>query len=71
MYGSGSFPFLIKVFSGLKYRLQNQVLAQNFSKKFNFKTENNVLASKLQEKNMEKNNLFCILKVTEEGSRIH
>jgi hypothetical protein len=31
--GSGSFPFLIKVLSGLKSCLQNKILTQNFSKK--------------------------------------
>ncbi len=33
-------------------------------------TEDNVPAGKLQEKKYEKNNIFCILKVTEEKSRI-
>ncbi len=33
---SSSFPFLIKVFSGLKYCLQNMILTQNFSKKLKF-----------------------------------
>jgi hypothetical protein len=40
--GSGSFPFLIKVLSGLKYGLQNKILIQNFSKKLNIKTEDNL-----------------------------
>jgi hypothetical protein len=31
--GSGSFPFLINVLSGLKSCLQNKILIQNFSKK--------------------------------------
>jgi hypothetical protein len=34
--GSGSFPFLINVLSGLKQCLQNQILTQNFSQKWNF-----------------------------------
>ncbi len=33
---SGSFPFLINVWSGLKDFLQNKILTQNFSKKFDF-----------------------------------
>jgi hypothetical protein len=33
---SGSFPFLINVLSGLKDFLQNKILTQNFSKKFDF-----------------------------------
>ncbi len=35
-YGSGSFPFLIKVLSGLIDFLQNKIVTQNFSKKFSF-----------------------------------
>jgi hypothetical protein len=35
-YGSGSFPFLIKVLSGLIDCLKNKILTQNFSKKFYF-----------------------------------
>jgi hypothetical protein len=31
-YGSGSFPFLIKVLIGLKDCLQNKILTQNFRK---------------------------------------
>jgi hypothetical protein len=38
------FPFLIKVLSGLKQCLENKILTQNFSKKLNFKTEDNVPA---------------------------
>jgi hypothetical protein len=34
--GSGSFPFLIDVLSELKQCLQNRILTQIFSKKFNF-----------------------------------
>jgi hypothetical protein len=34
--GSGSVPFLINVLSGLKECLKNNILTQNFSKKFNF-----------------------------------
>jgi hypothetical protein len=34
--GSGSFPFLINVLSGLIKYLQNIILAQNFSQKFKF-----------------------------------
>ncbi len=34
--GSRSFPLLINVLSGLKYCLQNNILTQIFSKKFNF-----------------------------------
>jgi hypothetical protein len=30
--GTGSFPFLIKMLSGLKYCLQNKILTQNFFK---------------------------------------
>jgi hypothetical protein len=48
--GSGSFPFLMKVLGRLKERLQNKILIQNFSKKSNFKTEDNVPADKLEEK---------------------
>jgi hypothetical protein len=36
---SGSFPFLIKVFSRLKQCLQNKIFTQNFSKNYIFKTE--------------------------------
>jgi hypothetical protein len=32
--GSGSFPFLRKVFSGLKKCLKNKILTQSFSKKY-------------------------------------
>jgi hypothetical protein len=39
--------FLIKVSSGLKQSLQNKILTQNFCKKFNFNTEENVPAGKL------------------------
>jgi hypothetical protein len=35
-YGSGSFPFLIKVLSGLKQCFKNTILTQNVSKKLNF-----------------------------------
>jgi hypothetical protein len=35
-YKSGPFPFLINVLSGLKKCLQNNILTQNCSKKFNF-----------------------------------
>jgi hypothetical protein len=35
-YGSGSFPFLIKMMSELKYSLQNKIGTQNFSKKLKF-----------------------------------
>jgi hypothetical protein len=34
--GSGSFPFLINVLSGLKKCLQNKILTQCFSTKLNF-----------------------------------
>jgi hypothetical protein len=34
--GSGSFPFLINVLSGLKQCQQNKILTQNFSQKLNF-----------------------------------
>jgi hypothetical protein len=34
--GSGSFPFLINVLSGLKEGMQKKILTQNFSKKLNF-----------------------------------
>jgi hypothetical protein len=41
--GSGSFPFHINVLSGLKYLcLQNKILPQDFSKKLNFQTEDDV-----------------------------
>jgi hypothetical protein len=63
---SGSFPFLKKVLSGLKYCLQNKILTQNFSKILNFKIEDNVPAGTVSyKKKIWKNNLFCILKVTE------
>ncbi len=46
--GSGSFPFLIKMLSGLKDCLQTKILTQTkFSKKYIFKTEDNVPAGKL------------------------
>jgi hypothetical protein len=41
--GSGSVPFLINVLSGLKECLQNNILTQNYSKKFNFYTEDTVM----------------------------
>ncbi len=43
--------------------MQNRILTENFSKNLNFKTEDNVHAGKLQEKNIEKNiNLFASFK---------
>jgi hypothetical protein len=39
--------FLTKVLSGLKQCLQNKILTQNISKKFSFKTKDNVPAGKL------------------------
>jgi hypothetical protein len=35
-YGSGSFPFLIKVLSILKLCLENKFLSQNFSTKYKY-----------------------------------
>jgi hypothetical protein len=35
-YGSGSYPFFIKVLSGLKYCLQNNILTRNFRQKIKF-----------------------------------
>jgi hypothetical protein len=43
-YGSGSFPFPIKMFSGLKDCLQKKILTQNLNF---FKTEYNVPVGKL------------------------
>ncbi len=44
-YGSGSFPFLIKVLSGLKDCLQNKILTKILGKNYIF--ADNVPASKL------------------------
>jgi hypothetical protein len=52
--GSGSLPFLTKVLSGLKKCLQNKILTQNFSKKLNIRTEDNVPAGKVMRKKIFK-----------------
>ena len=52
--GSESSPFLLEVLSGLKECLQKKSLTQNFSKKLNFKAEDNVPVGKFQEKNLKK-----------------
>jgi hypothetical protein len=54
--------------SGLKYCLQNKILTQNFSKKFNFWTEDYVPVGKLKGKNMKKNFIFASLKPMKKGS---
>ncbi len=54
----------------------NNILTQNFSKKLNFfdwrmcEDDVPVAVGKLREKTVEKNILFCNLKINEEKSRI-
>jgi hypothetical protein len=47
--------------------LQKRTLTQNFSKKYIFKTEDNVPPGKLKEKNMAKTNFFAYLKFLKKG----
>jgi hypothetical protein len=69
--GSGSFPFLINVLSGLKLCLQYTILMQNFSKILNFLDWRWCTCGQVMRKKCgKKNNLFCILKNNEERSRI-
>jgi hypothetical protein len=49
-----------------KQKLNTKVIAENFI----FKTEDNGLRGKLQDKYMNKKNFFCILKVAKERSWI-
>jgi hypothetical protein len=62
--GSGSFPFLINVFSGIKFNTR-------FSRKnLIFKKEDNVPVGKLLENFLFVFLFFCILKVTKKRIRI-
>ncbi len=72
--GSGSFPFLIDVLSGLKYCLQNRILTQNFCKKLNFLDWRWCACWQVIRKKYEEKNFFCILTVKsmkkEVGSKV-
>ncbi len=68
-HGSGSFPFLINVLSGLKKCQQNKILKQNFSKKYFFFRLKIMCLWARYKKNIKKY-FFCILKINEERSRI-
>jgi len=57
-FGTGSFPFLINVLSGMKKCLQNDILIQNFIKKFNLLDWRWYGCGQVIKKNMEKK--FCL-----------
>ncbi len=73
-YGSGSFPFLIKVLSGLKYWLQNKILIQKLScKKFYFNHQKLIFTifeafkfHLIKHKKFARNKFFFILNVIED-----
>ncbi len=71
-YGSGSFPFLKNVLSGLKQCLQNKIVTQNFSKKKTIFDWRWCAWGQVIIKKYGKNIFFCILKVNEErvGSEV-